>query len=443
MFENLTDKLEGAFKKIKGQGSITELNVAQTVKEVRRALVDADVNYKIAKEFTNDVKEKALGSNVLNAVSPGQMIIKIVHDQLIQIMGGTKEDVNLKGNPAIILLAGLQGSGKTTFAGKLANHYKSKGKNPLLTACDVYRPAAIEQIKILGEQINVPVYSEEDKKDPVKIAKRSISYAKENNNDIVIIDTAGRLGIDKQMMDEISNIKKEINRGEILFVVDSMTGQDAVNTAKAFNEKLDFNGVVLTKMDGDTRGGAAISILKVVEKPIKFISAGEKLSDIEFFHPDRMANRILGMGDVVSLVEKAEQVFDEKEQKKLQKKFRQNTFDFEDLLKQLKQIQKMGNIKDLMSMIPGMNKMVKGQDIDDDSFKHIEALISSMKPNERKDPELLNAYRKKRIAKGSGRSVQEVNQLIKQLKNMRKMMKHMNKSGNNMRGMPKDMSFMN
>lgn len=443
MFENLTDKLEGAFKKIKGQGSITELNVAQTVKEVRRALVDADVNYKIAKEFTNDVKEKALGSNVLNAVSPGQMIIKIVHDQLIQIMGGTREDVNLKGNPAIILLAGLQGSGKTTFAGKLANHYKSKGKNPLLTACDVYRPAAIEQIKILGEQINVPVYSEEDKKDPVKIAKRSISYAKENNNDIVIIDTAGRLGIDKQMMDEISNIKKEINRGEILFVVDSMTGQDAVNTAKAFNEKLDFNGVVLTKMDGDTRGGAAISILKVVEKPIKFISAGEKLSDIEFFHPDRMANRILGMGDVVSLVEKAEQVFDEKEQKKLQKKFRQNTFDFEDLLKQLKQIQKMGNIKDLMSMIPGMNKMVKGQDIDDDSFKHIEALISSMKPNERKDPELLNAYRKKRIAKGSGRSVQEVNQLIKQLKNMRKMMKHMNKSGNNMRGMPKDMSFMN
>ncbi len=443
MFENLTDKLEGAFKKIKGQGSITELNVAQTVKEVRRALVDADVNYKIAKDFTNEVKEKALGSNVLNAVSPGQMIIKIVHDQLIQIMGGTKEDVNLKGNPAIILLAGLQGSGKTTFAGKLANHYKSKGKNPLLTACDVYRPAAIEQIKILGEQINVPVYSEEDKKDPVKIAKRSISFAKENNNDLVIIDTAGRLGVDKQMMDEISNIKKEINRGEILFVVDSMTGQDAVNTAKAFNEKLDFNGVVLTKMDGDTRGGAAISILKVVEKPIKFISAGEKLSDIELFHPDRMANRILGMGDVVSLVEKAEQVFDEKEQKKLQKKFRQNTFDFEDLLKQLKQIQKMGNIKDLMSMIPGMNKMVKGQDINDDSFKHIEALISSMKPNERKDPDLLNAYRKKRIANGSGRSVQEVNQLIKQLKNMRKMMKHMNKSGNNTRGMPKDMSFIN
>lgn len=442
MFDNLTDKLESAFKTLKGQGRITEINVAQTVKEVRKALIDADVNYKIAKDFTDEVKEKAIGANVLKAVSPGQLMIKIVHDELRTLMGGTRRDVNLQGNPPVILLAGLQGSGKTTFAGKLANHYKSKGKQPLLVACDVYRPAAINQIKVLGEQIDVPVFSEEDNKDPVDIAKKAIKQAKVNSNNIVIVDTAGRLSIDENMMDEISNLKKSLNPSEILFVVDSMTGQDAVNTAKAFNDRLDFDGVVLTKLDGDTRGGAAISILKVVEKPIKFVSIGEKMDALDVFHPDRMASRILGMGDIVSFVEKAQEVFDEKETQKLQKKIRQSSFDFDDLLKQLKQIQKMGNIKDLMSMIPGLNKMIKDQDIDNDSFKHVEAIILSMKPNERKDPDLLNGYRKKRIADGSGTSIQQVNQLLKQLIEMRKVMKKMNKPGGKMKRMPQ-MPFMN
>jgi signal recognition particle subunit SRP54 len=437
MFENLTDKLEGAFKKLKGQSRITDINVAQTTKEIRRALIDADVNYKIAKEFTDEVKDKALGADVLKSVSPGQQMIKIVHDELVGLMGGNKSDINLKGNPAIILLSGLQGSGKTTFAGKLANQLKSKGKQPMLAACDVYRPAAINQLKVLGEQIGVPVYSDEENKNPVKLAKEAVKLAKQNNHNVLIVDTAGRLSIDEQMMDEIGNLKKELNPQEILFVVDSMTGQDAVNTAKAFNDKLDFNGVVLTKLDGDTRGGAAISILKVVEKPIKYISIGEKMDAIDVFYPDRMANRILGMGDIVSFVEKAQEVFDEKETQKLQKKIRQSQFDFEDLLQQLRQIQKMGNIKDLMSMIPGLNKMAKKEEIEEDSFKHVEAIIYSMKPAERKKPEILDGRRRKRIAEGSGTSIQQVNQLIKQLMEMRKMMKKMNKmgKGGKMRGM--------
>ena len=442
MFENLTEKLEVAFKKLKGQGRITEINIAETLKEVRRALIDADVNYKIAKDFTDEVKVLALGTNVISAISPGQLMIKLVHDELIKLMGSNKSDVTLSGNPPVILLSGLQGSGKTTFAGKLASYYQKKGKNPLLVACDIYRPAAIDQIKVLGQQVNVAVYSEEGNMDAVKIAQNAINYAKENNHTLVIVDTAGRLSIDEQMMNEISNLKKALNPGETLFVVDSMTGQDAVNTAKAFNDVLDFNGVVLTKLDGDTRGGAAISILKVVNKPVKFVSIGEKLDAIDVFYPERMASRILGMGDIVSFVEKAQQVFDEKETLKLQKKFRQSQFDFDDLYQQLKQIKKMGNIKDLITMIPGMNKLMKGQEIEDDSFKHIEAIILSMKPYERKNPDVINGICKKRIAEGSGTSVQEVNQLIKQLTEMRKIMKKVNTSGKQGR-IPANMPFMN
>ena len=440
MFDNLTERLEGAFKRLKGQGRITEINVAETLKEVRKALIDADVNYKIAKEFTDEIKVKALGSNVINAISPGQLLIKIVHDELIALMGGTKTDINLKGNPAIILLAGLQGSGKTTFAAKLAKYYHSKGRNPMLVACDVYRPAAINQLKVLGEQINVEVYSDTESKDPVNIANRAIRYARENNKNLLIIDTAGRLSIDQAMMNEIANLKKATDPSETLFVVDSMTGQDAVNTAKAFNDVLNFNGVVLTKLDGDTRGGAAISILKVVEKPIKFVGVGEKMDAIDIFYPDRMASRILGMGDIVSFVEKAQEVFDEKEAQKLQKKFRQNLFDFNDLLQQLRQIKKMGNIKDLMAMVPGMNKLVKDQEFDDNAFKHVEAIILSMKPSEREDPDGLSGPKKKRIADGSGTSIQEVNQLIKQLNDMRKVMKKINKPGKHNR-MPLNLPF--
>jgi signal recognition particle subunit SRP54 len=429
MFDNLTERLEGAFKRLKGQGRITEINVAETLKEVRKALIDADVNYKIAKEFTDEIKVKALGANVINAISPGQLLIKIVHDELINLMGGTKTDITLRGNPAIILLAGLQGSGKTTFAAKLANYYRSKGRNPMLVACDVYRPAAIDQLKILGEQINIDVYTDTESKDPVNIANRAIKHARDYNKNLVIIDTAGRLSIDELMMKEISNLKKATDPGEILFVVDSMTGQDAVNTAKAFNDVLDFNGVVLTKLDGDTRGGAAISILKVVNKPIKFVGVGEKMDALDIFYPDRMASRILGMGDIVSFVEKAQEVFDEKEAQKLQKKFRQNQFDFNDLLQQLRQIKKMGNIKDLMAMVPGMNKMVKDQEFDDSAFKHVEAIILSMSPSERQYPDGLTGQKKKRIADGSGTSIQEVNQLIKQLNDMRKVMKKINKPG--------------
>lgn len=442
MFENLTEKLETAFKRLKGEGRITEINIAETLKEVRRALIDADVNYKIAKDFTDDVKLKAIGTNVINAISPGQLMIKLVYDELVQLMGINKSDVAFVGNPPVILLSGLQGSGKTTFAGKLASFYQKKGKNPLLVACDIYRPAAIEQIKVLGEQINVSVYSEENNTDVVQIAHNAIKFAKDNNHTLVIIDTAGRLSIDQQMMDEISNLKKTLNPGETLFVVDSMTGQDAVNTARAFNDVLDFNGVVLTKLDGDTRGGAAISILKVVNKPIKFVSIGEKLDAIDIFYPDRMAGRILGMGDIVSFVEKAQQVFDEKETLKLQKKFRQSQFDFDDLYQQLKQIRKMGNIKDLVTMIPGMNKLMKGQEIEDDSFKHIEAIILSMKPYERKNPDSIDGFAKKRIATGSGTSVQEINQLIKQLTEMRKIMKKVNTGGKHGR-LPMNMPFMN
>jgi len=429
MFENLTDKLESAFKTLRGQGRITEINIAQTLKEIRKALIDADVNYKIAKDFTEEVKVKALGANVINAVSPGQLMIKIVFDELVTLMGSTRKDINLQGSPAVILLAGLQGSGKTTFAAKLAHHLQQKGKHPMLVACDIYRPAAIEQLKILGSQVNIPVYSEEESKDVVSISRNALAQARDSGRNVLIIDTAGRLSIDEQMMNEISNVRKAINPSEVLFVVDSMTGQDAVNTAIAFNEKLDFDGVVLTKLDGDTRGGAAISILKAVEKPIKFVGIGEKLDAIDIFYPDRMANRILGMGDIVSFVEKAQQVFDEQETRKLQKKIRQSQFDFEDLLSQMKQIKKMGNIKDLMSMIPGVNKMVKNEEIDNDSLKHIEAIIQSMTPKERKNPDLLNGTRRKRIAFGSGTTVQEVNQLVKQLEMMRKMMKKMNQPG--------------
>jgi len=429
MFENLTERLDQAFKTLRGQGRITEINIAQTMKDIRRALIDADVNYKIAKEFTDDIKQKALGENVINAISPGQLLVKLVFDELVNLMGNQAKEVKLQGNPPIILLAGLQGSGKTTLAAKLASFYSSKGRQPLLVACDVYRPAAIEQIKVLGNQINVPVYSEDDVKDPIKIAKNGINHAKSTNRNLVIIDTAGRLSIDEQMMEEIEKIKNSTNPSEILFVVDSMTGQDAVNTAKAFNDKLDFNGVVLTKLDGDTRGGAAISILKVVSKPIKFISTGEKLDAIDYFHPDRMANRILGMGDIVSFVEKAQSVFDEEEAKKIQKKLRQNQFDFNDLLNQMRQIRKMGNMKDLISMIPGVGKAMKNQEFDEKSIGHLEAIILSMTPKEREKPEIINGMRRKRIADGSGTSIQDVNQLLKQLEEMRKMMKKMNAPG--------------
>ena len=430
MFENLSDRLERSFKILKGEGKITEINVAETLKDVRRALLDADVNYKTAKEFTETVKQKAMGQDVLTAVKPEQLMVKIVHDELAQLMGGTSEDINLKGNPAIILMSGLQGSGKTTFSGKLAKMLKSKrGKNPLLVAGDVYRPAAIEQLKVLGEQIGVPVYFEEDNKNPVKIAQNAIQYAKQHGNDLVILDTAGRLAIDEQMMNEIESIKKAVNPQEILFVVDSMTGQDAVNTAKEFNQRLDFNGVVLTKLDGDTRGGAALSIRSVVNKPIKFVGTGEKLDAIDVFHPERMADRILGMGDIVSLVEKAQEQYDEEEARRLQKKIAKNQFDFNDFIAQIQQIKKMGSLKDLASMIPGVGKQIKDLDIDDDAFKGIEAIIQSMTPSERTNPEILNGSRRARIAKGSGTNVQEVNKLIKQFDETRKMMRMMTSGG--------------
>ena len=430
MFENLSDRLERSFKILKGQGKITEINVAETLKEVRRALLDADVNYKTAKEFTESVREKAMGQDVLNAVKPEQLMVKIVHDELALLMGGTAEDININGKPAVILMSGLQGSGKTTFSGNLANMIKSKrGKNPLLVAADVYRPAAIEQLKVLGEQIGVPVYFEEDNKNPVKIAKNAIEHARQHGRDLVIIDTAGRLAIDEEMMAEIEAIKKAVNPQEILFVVDAMTGQDAVNTAKEFNERLNFSGVVLTKLDGDTRGGAALSIRSVVDKPIKFVGTGEKLDAIDVFHPERMSDRILGMGDVVTLVEKAQEQYDEEEARRLQKKIAKNQFDFNDFITQIQQIKKMGNLKDLASMIPGVGKQIKDMDFDDDAFKGIEAIIHSMTPQERTNPEILNGSRRARIAKGSGTDVQEVNKLIKQFDETRKMMRKMTTGG--------------
>jgi len=442
MFENLSDRLEKSFKILKGQGRISEINVAETLKDVRRALLDADVNYKIAKNFTDTVKKKALGEDVINAVKPGQMMVKIVHDELAELMGGQAIDINLKGNPTVILIAGLQGSGKTTFSGKLANHLKSKKqKSPLLVACDVYRPAAIDQLKVLGEQISVPVYTEDDNKDPVKIAKNAIKKAKKEGNNLVIIDTAGRLAIDEQMMNEIAAIKKAIDPHETLFVVDAMTGQDAVNTAKEFNDRLNYEGVVLTKMDGDTRGGAALSIRSVVNKPIKFIGSGEKLDAIDVFHPERMADRILGMGDIVSLVEKAQEQYDQDEARKLSKKIAKNQFDFNDFVSQIGQIKKMGNIKDLAGMIPGMGKMLKKVDIDDDAFKGIEAIIQSMTPEERENPKLINGSRRKRIAMGSGNDIQEVNRLIKQFSETKKMMKMM-KNGKGMAGLMNKMPGM-
>ena len=437
MFENLSERLERSFKILKGQGKITELNVAETLKEVRRSLLDADVNYKIAKDFTNRVKEKALGMNVLTAVKPGQMMVKIVHDELAELMGGKNVEVDIKGNPAIILMSGLQGSGKTTFSGKFANLLKNKkGKKPLLVACDVYRPAAIEQLKVLGEQIQVPVYSDETTQDPVKIALDAINQAKAKGYDVVIGDTAGRLAIDEQMMNEIAAIKEAIHPNETLFVVDAMTGQDAVNTAREFNERLDFNGVILTKLDGDTRGGAALSIRTVVNKPIKYVGTGEKLEALDAFHPERMADRILGMGDIVSLVEKAQEQFDAEEAKKLQKKISRNQFNFNDFLSQIQQIKKMGNIKDLASMIPGVGKALKDIDIDDDAFKGVEAIIYSMTAAEREDPALINGSRRKRIAEGSGTTVQDVNRLLKQFEESKKMMKMLSGGGKLMRKMP-------
>lgn len=424
MFENLSERLEKSFKLLKGQGKITDINVAETLKDVRRALLDADVNYKIAKQFTENVKEKTLGQNVLASVKPGEMMTKIVHDELTLLMGGQKTDLNLKGNPTIILMSGLQGSGKTTMSGKLANMLKTKqGRHPLLVACDVYRPAAINQLQVLGEQIGVPVYADTTSSDPVAIAQAAIKQAKLNSQDIVIVDTAGRLAIDEAMMTEISNIKKAIDPQEILFVVDSMTGQDAVNTAKEFNDRLNFDGVVLTKLDGDTRGGAALSIRSVVDKPIKFVGTGEKLEAIDIFYPERMADRILGMGDIVSLVERAQEQYDEEEARKLQKKISKNQFNFEDFLAQIQQIKKMGNLKDLASMIPGMGKALKNVDIDDDAFKGIEAIIRSMTPEERANPIILNGSRRKRIAMGSGTSIQDVNKLMKQFEETKKMMK--------------------
>lgn len=440
MFENLTDRLERSFKILKGEGKITELNVAATLKDVRRALLDADVNYKVAKEFTDTVKDKALGMNVLTAIKPGQLMVKIVHDELAKLMGGEASELHLSGKPAIVLMSGLQGSGKTTFSGKLANMLKKKQhKNPLLVACDVYRPAAIDQLKVVGESIGVPVYSEPDNKNVNEIADHAIQEAKANGHDVVIIDTAGRLAVDEQMMNEISSLKEHVCPDETLFVVDSMTGQDAVNTAKEFNDRLDFDGVVLTKLDGDTRGGAALSIRTVVTKPIKFIGTGEKMEAIDVFHPERMADRILGMGDVVSLVERAQEQFDEEEAKRLQKKIQKNKFDFNDFLKQIEQIKKMGNIKDLASMIPGVGKAIKDIDIDNNAFNGIEAIIRSMTPKERTNPEVLNQSRKLRIAKGSGTSIQEVNRLVKQFDQTRKIMKMVTGSGMKqmMRNMPK------
>ena len=424
MFENLSDRLERSFKILKGEGKITEINVAETLKDVRKALLDADVNYKVAKQFTDTVKAKALGMDVLTAVKPSQLMVKIVHDELALLMGGDSVDVNITGSPAVILMSGLQGSGKTTFSGKLAQLLKGKrGKKPLLVACDVYRPAAIEQLKVLGEQIGIPVYSEPDCKNPVQIAQNAIKQARQDGQDLVIVDTAGRLAVDEEMLREIKAIKDAINPNEILFVVDSMTGQDAVNTAKEFNDRLDFTGVVLTKLDGDTRGGAALSIRTVVNKPIKFVGTGEKMDALDVFHPARMADRILGMGDIVSLVERAQEQYDEEEAKRLQKKIAKNQFDFNDFISQIQQIKKMGNLKDLASMIPGVGKAIKDIDIDDNAFKSVEAIIYSMTPKERSNPELLNGSRRQRIAKGSGTSIQEVNRLIKQFDQTRKMMK--------------------
>ena len=424
MFDNLSERLERSFKLLKGEGKITEINVAETLKDVRRALLDADVNYKVARSFTDRVKEKAIGQNVLTSVKPSQLMVKIVHDELATLMGGTAAELNIEGRPAIILMSGLQGSGKTTFSGKLANMLKTKrNKKPLLVACDVYRPAAIEQLRVLGEQISVPVYLEEGNKNPVEIAQNAIAEAKAKGNDVVIVDTAGRLAIDEQMMKEIAAIKAAIQPNETLFVVDAMTGQDAVNTAKEFNERLDFNGVVLTKLDGDTRGGAALSIRTVVDKPIKFVGTGEKMDALDIFHPERMADRILGMGDIVSLVERAQEQYDEEEAKRLQKKIAKNQFDFDDFINQIQQIKKMGNLKELASMIPGVGKALKNIDIDDNAFKSIEAIIYSMTPKERKNPAIINSSRRQRIAKGSGTSIQEVNKLLKQFDETRKMMR--------------------
>jgi signal recognition particle subunit SRP54 len=428
MFESLSERLESAFKQIKGEGRITELNIAATVKDIRRALIDADVNFKIAKEFTDTVREKATGQKVLTAVSPGQQMIKIVKDELVDLMGGSESELNAKGSPAVILVAGLQGSGKTTFSGKLANYLKSrKGLSPLLVADDIYRPAAIEQLKVLGSQIGVDVYSEPENKDAVQIAQNAIKEARSKNKNVVIIDTAGRLAIDEAMMNEVAAIKGAVNPGEILFVVDSMTGQDAVNTAKAFNDRLDFTGVVLTKLDGDTRGGAALSIKYTVNKPIKFISSGEKMDTLDVFYPDRMAQRILGMGDITTLVEKAQEQFDEAEARKLEKKIRKNQFDFEDFMQQLQQIKKMGNLKDLMGMIPGIGKAVKDIDISDDAFKGIEAIIQSMTPFERNNPDVIDQSRRKRLARGCGKDIADINAFLKQFEQMKQMMKMMNK----------------
>ncbi|MGD0582165.1 MAG: signal recognition particle protein [Bacteroidales bacterium] len=438
MFENLSERLDRSFKMLKGQGRITEINVAETLKEVRRALLDADVNFKIAKQFTDTVRQKALGQQVLTAVNPSQMMVKIVHDELVELMGSDKSDLNIKINPSVILIAGLQGSGKTTFSGKLAKWVKSRrGKNPMLVAGDVYRPAAIEQLKIIGQQIEVPVYTEDGNQNPVLIVKNAVREAKKTGHDVVIIDTAGRLAIDEEMMKEIASVKDAVSPEEILFVVDSMTGQDAVNTAREFNERLDFDGVVLTKLDGDTRGGAALSIKSVLNKPIKFVSSGEKMDAIDIFYPQRMADRILGMGDIVSLVEKAQEQYDLDEARKLQKKIAKDQFDFDDFISQIQQIKKMGNVKDLMGMIPGVGKAVKDLDIDDNAFKGIEAIIRSMTPVERHNPSVLNGSRRKRIAEGSGTSVQEVNRLLKQFDETRKMMKMVTKSGNQLKLMGK------
>jgi signal recognition particle subunit SRP54 len=442
MLENLTDKFERAFKVLKGQGQITEINVAETLKEVRRALLDADVNFKTSKEFANRVKEKALGQGVLTAVSPGQLLIKIAHNELVELMGGEHVDINFQGNPGIILMSGLQGSGKTTFSGKLASLLKNKkGKKPLLVACDVYRPAAINQLKVIGEQLNVEVYAEEDSKSPVDIAKNAVAYARSNGFNVVIVDTAGRLAIDQQMMDEIEAVKNAIKPTETLFIVDAMTGQDAVNTAKTFNERINFDGVVLTKLDGDTKGGAALSIKSVVNKPIKFAGTGEKMDEIDVFYPKRIADRILGMGDVVSLVERAQEQYDEEAARKLHKKIAKNKFDFDDFLSQIKQIKKMGNVKDLVGMIPGANKALKNTEIEDDAFKSIEAIIHSMTPKERANPDIINTSRRQRLADGSGNNIQEVNKLIKQFGETRKMMKLMSNK-KNMMSMMKNMQKM-
>ncbi len=435
MFDNLSTKLERAFKTLKGQGNITEINVAATVKEIRRALIDADVNYKVAKEVTDRIKTEALGQEVLVAVSPGQLLTKIVDEELTALMGGEKEDINIKGDPAVILIAGLQGSGKTTFCGKLATLLKKQNRSVMLTACDVYRPAAITQLQVLGEQIGVEVYAEPDNKSPLDIAKNAIAHAKANHKKIVIVDTAGRLAVDEEMMQEITELKEQLKPSETLFVVDSMTGQDAVNTAKTFNDRLSFDGVVLTKLDGDSRGGAALSIKTVVNKPIKFISTGEKMDALDVFHPDRMAKRILGMGDVISLVERAQQNFDEEEARRISKKIKKNQFNFDDFLSQMQQIKKMGSMKDLMGMIPGMGKALKDVDVSDDSFKPIEAMIHSMTPKERHNPDIINGSRRKRIAKGSGSTVQDVNNLLKQFSDMRKLMKTMNKMGGGKRAL--------